>query len=135
MEAGGNGFLGSLNYERQILKVSGLAARIGVGFTADYIDTTLQFHFPPVVGFDYFIILDSAKSYLDVGFGITWLTKISLALNKKYNNPDNIYESYVLSCGYRRIFRNDMMFRISLLFVNNEVGAGPWIGISLGKSF
>ncbi len=127
--------MGSLNYERQILKVSGLAARIGVGFITNYIDTILQFHFTPLLGLDYFIMLDSAKSYLDVDFGITWQTKIAIAPNKKYNNPDNIYESYVLSCGYRHIFKNDIMFRISLLFVNNEVGADPWIGMSLGKSF
>ncbi len=135
IEAAGNGFFGSINYERQILKVSGLAGRIGVGFNTDYFDSTLQFHYPLVLGFDYFFMLDSGRTYIDVGYGQTWLTKIGTAFEKKYRNRENIYGSFILSCGYRRIFKNDLMFRISLLFVTNEVGSGPYIGASIGKSF
>lgn len=135
MEAGGNGFWGSLNYERQILKVPGLAARIGVGFSHDYFDTILQFHYPLIIGFDYLFILDTGKSFIDFGFGQTFQARLGTTYNKQYRQKDNIYGSLVLSCGYRRIFKNDLMFRISLLFVNNEIGSGPWIGASMGKSF
>lgn len=120
-EAGGNGIWGSLNYERQILKVSGLAARIGLGFNTDYYDTilrsNLQFHYPLILGFDYFVMLDSNKSYIDVSFGETWQTKIGSAYKKRYRDRDNIYGSFMIGCGYRRIFRNNLMFRISLLLV------------------
>src|SRR5688572_2451148 len=57
LEAGGNGLLSSVNYERQLTKQPGLGARIGMGFYSEN-----AFYLTIPVGINYLFKLKSEKS-------------------------------------------------------------------------
>ena len=124
IEAGGNGLYGSVNYERQLTKQSGLGARIGLGFYWQYANFL---NLP--VGINYLFKLKSKKSFIDAGLGVTW-TGIDEKSSKGLN-----FVNFVPSIGYRRHTSKDLMWRISITPVANKYGFVPWLGASIGKRF
>ncbi|MFM9944426.1 MAG: hypothetical protein ACKVQB_04265 [Bacteroidia bacterium] len=68
-EAGGNGFFGSLNYERQLSEKPGLGFRIGLGFYKNAL-----FHFTVPLGINYLFQLKNEKSFIDAGLSATFTT-------------------------------------------------------------
>ena len=66
LEAGGNGFFASVNYERQLTRQPGLGVRLGVGF---YTENAFYLTIP--VGINYLFKLNSDKSFIDAGLGVT----------------------------------------------------------------
>ena len=130
LEAGGNGLFGSVNYERQLTKLPGLSARIGVGFYSEN-----AFYLTIPVGINYLFKLKSEKSFIDAGLGSTW-TRIDgkLFSDSKNSNGDH-FVNFIPSIGYRRHTAKDLMWRISATPVVNKNGLVPWIGASIGKRF
>lgn len=130
LEAGGNGLLGSVNYERQLTKQLGLGARVGVGFYSEN-----AFYLTIPVGINYLFRLKSDRSFIDAGLGATW-TRIDgkLFSDIENSNPDH-FVNFIPSIGFRRHTLKDVMWRISLTPVANKFGFVPWLGASIGKRF
>jgi len=130
LEAGGNGLFGSLNYERQLGKVAGLGARLGVGFYSED-----AFYLTIPVGLNYLFKLKNNRSFIDAGLGVTF-ARIDGDLfgDSKNSNGDN-FVSVVPSIGYRKHTTKDLMWRFSFTPVINKDGLVPWLGIAFGKRF
>jgi hypothetical protein len=130
LEAGGNGFFGSVNYERQLTKSPGLGVRVGLGFY-----TEKAFYFTIPVGINYLFKLPGNKSFIDAGLGGTW-TKVDGRFFGDASNAleENIF-SFVPGIGYRRHTAKDLMWRISFTPIINQYAFLPWIGASFGKRF
>ena len=130
VEAGGNGLLSSINYERQLTKEPGLGARIGVGFYSEK-----AFYLTIPVGINYLFKLKNEKSFIDAGLGATWARKDGRLLSDDENVADDHFVSFMPSIGYRRHTVTDVMWRISVTPIANRFGLTPWIGASVGKRF
>jgi hypothetical protein len=124
LEAGGNGLYGSVNYERQLTKQPGLQARIGLGIYWHY-DNLLKLP----VGINYLFNLKNKKSFIDVGFGVTFI-----GIDEKTYGGLN-YVNFVPGIGYRRHTLKNVMWRISFTPVINKYGSTPWVSASIGKRF
>jgi hypothetical protein len=132
LEAGGNGLFGSINYERQLTKESGLGARIGIGFYSENV-----FYLTIPVGINYLFKLKNPKSFIDAGLGVTWIMsegKLFIGKVADVSNDGHIV-NFIPSIGYRRHTSKDLMWRISLTPVVNKYNLIPWLGISIGKRF
>jgi hypothetical protein len=134
IELGGNGFLGSINYERQITKSPGLGFRLGIGtYTANPFQLTIP------IGINYLFELNNKISFLDLGFGVTYTkADVLLYISVKYADPNYVntnYINYIPSVGYRRQIKNNFMWRISFTPVVNHIGFIPFFGFSFGKDF
>src|SRR5438270_399828 len=121
LEALGNGLFGSLNYERQLTKMPGLGARIGVGF---YSEEAFYLTFP--VGINYLFQLKSDKSFLDAGIGATWTYIDGKLFSEAKNSNNENFVNFIPSIGYRRHTANNVMWRISLSPVINRYTFVPW---------
>ena len=130
LEAGGNGFFGSINYERQLTKSPGLGLRVGLGF---YTENAFYLTIP--VGINYLFKLPGNKSFIDAGLGGTW-TKVDGRFFGDVSSAleENIF-SFVPGIGYRRHTGKDLMWRVSFTPVINQYTFLPWIGASIGKRF
>lgn len=130
LEAGGNGFFGSINYERQLTKSPGLGLRVGLGF---YTENAFYLTIP--VGINYLFKIPGNKSFIDAGLGGTW-TKVDGRFFGDVSSAleENIF-SFVPSIGYRRHTGKDLMWRVSFTPVINQYTFLPWIGASIGKRF
>ena len=128
LEAGGNGFFASVNYERQLTRQPGLGVRLGVGF---YTENAFYLTIP--VGINYLFKLNSEKSFIDAGLGVTW-ARIDANLFPESKNSDN-FVKFIPSLGYRRHTTQNLMWRISVTPAINESGFVPWLGLSIGKRF
>lgn len=130
LEAGGNGFFGSLNYERQLTKQPGLGARIGVGF---YPGDALHVTFP--IGINYLFKLKRENAFIDAGLGVTWTREEETYMGNNHHYTGDYFASFVPSIGYRKHTANNVMWRISVTPVANKNGFAPWLGASMGKRF
>jgi hypothetical protein len=124
LEAGGNGLYGSVNYERQLTKKSGLQARIGLGIYWNY-DNFLNLP----LGINYLFDLKNKKSFIDVGVGVTFT-----GIDEKSDGGLH-YVNFVPGIGYRRHTSKDVMWRINVTPVINKYGFTSWVGASIGKRF
>jgi hypothetical protein len=130
LEAGGNGLLGSLNYERQLTHQPGLALRLGVGF---YTENAFYLTIP--VGIHYLFPLSKNRSFIDAGAGVTW-TRIDGALFGESTNANgDHFVNFIPSIGFRSHTPKNLMWRISVTPVANKNGLTPWFGASIGKRF
>ncbi len=133
IEIAGNGFLGSVNYERQLTKQPGVGLRIGIG---TYSASSFQLTIP--VGVNYLFDLNK-RSFIDLGFGVTYTrADVLLYTSVKYADPNFVnsnYINYIPSVGYRWRTKNNFMWRISFTPVINHIGFIPSLGFSFGKDF
>ncbi len=130
LEAGGNGLFGSVNYERQLTKVPGLGARIGIGFYSEN-----SFYLTIPVGINYLFRLRNPKSFIDAGLGVTWTQIDGKLFGDSKNSNGEHFVSFIPSIGYRRHTSKDLMWRINVTPVANKYGLVPWLGASIGKRF
>ena len=130
LEAGGNGLLGSINYERQLTKQPGLGVRIGLGF---YPAHALYLTIP--VGINYLFQLKNDKSFIDAGLGVTWTRSEATLIGGNRHYAGDYFTNFIPSIGYRRHAANNIMWRVSVTPVANKYGFAPWLGASLGKRF
>lgn len=130
-EAGGNGFFGSINYERQLTKKPGLGIRMGIGVYPEYY---LYLTFP--VSVNYLIPIKRKSYFIETSFGYTFA--------RTWDGRDS-FENLVPSVGFRKHYRNKVMFRASLtpcIYISStdsrQKSSGtivPWAGFSIGKAF
>ena len=130
LEAGGNGLFGSVNFERQLSKLPGLGARIGVGF---YTEDAFYLTIP--VGINYLFSLKNEKSFIEAGLGATWTRKDGNLFGEGENSNGDHFVNFIPSIGFRRHTAKHVMWRINITPVANKYGFVPWIGISIGKRF
>jgi len=130
LEAGGNGLFASVNYERQVTKQPGLGVRIGVGF---YTENAFYLTIP--AGINYLFKLNSDKSFIDAGLGVTWARIDGNLFGESKNSNGDSFVNFIPSVGYRRHTTQNLMWRISVTPVINESGFVPWLGLSIGKGF
>ena len=130
LEAGGNGLFASVNYERQLTKQPGLGVRLGVGF---YTENAFYLTIP--VGINYLFKLNSDKSFIDAGLGVTWTRIDGNLFGESENSNGDSFVNFIPSVGYRRHTTKDLMWRISVTPVINNNGFVPWLGLSIGKRF
>lgn len=119
-EAGGNGFIYSLNYERRFY------VREKLTFTGRVGAATLLREFPYILPVELNYLIGKKTNYFEVGFGRTFLQE------EGYN---------VLRLGYRHENENkNRVFRAAftpLLGVISDdiISSYPWLGISYGIRF
>ena len=132
-ELGGNGLFTSINYERQLLKSKRLNFHIGTGIygvTPTYL--TIPF------GLNYLFKLNNSNSYIDLGFGATYSkADVILYANIKRNLGyiQTNFWNYIPSLGYRKLTKNNLMYRFSLTPIINHNDFLPFMGFSIGKNF
>ena len=129
-EAGGNGLFASVNYERQLTKLPGIGARIGIGF---YTENAFYLTIPVAV--NYLFKLKGDKSFLDAGLGLTWARVNADVFGKSIENDESHFANFTPSIGYRLHTSKDLMWRINITPIVNKYAFTPWLGISLGKRF
>jgi hypothetical protein len=122
MEFGGNGIVASLNYERQLTWQPGLGLRLGVGIVP-----LVGMSVP--VGVNYLIKTKNENTFIEAGFGVTYLAKDE----KKSGKIEEI--NFVPSIGYRRHTKRNSLFRINFTPILNKSFVFPIVGISFGKRF
>jgi len=133
-ELGGNALFTSLNYERQLLKNTRLNFHIGTGiYGMNPAYLTIPF------GVNYLFKSNYPTSYIDLGVGATY-SKADVKLyeivdNKNPNYKNTNYWNGVLSIGYRKLTKRNLMYRISFTPVINHNDFFPFFGFSIGKSF
>jgi hypothetical protein len=130
LEAGGNGLFASVNYERQLTKQPGLGVRLGVGF---YTENAFYLTIP--AGIDYLFTLNSDKSFIDAGLGVTWTRIDGNLFDESENSNGDSFVNFIPSIGYRRHTTQNLMWRISVTPVINNSGFVPWLGLAIGKRF
>ena len=130
-EALGKGGLGSLNYERKLLKNTNLSFSIGVGLIdANALTLPIALHYAVPVS-------KSKKGFLEIGVGYTFM--------EEGNNDFSNNEGYAtFSTGYKRNFGNNWFWKANLTqliikenYYNNDYNLKmlPSVGISIGKYF
>lgn len=129
----GNGIIGSINYERQLLKKIRLDLRIGAGFYKIY-----PSHLTIPLGINYLLKLNKSNSFLDFGLGATY-TKTDVTFYAIVDHHPGFkqtnYWNFIPSIGYRKQTKGNLMYRFSLTPVWNSNGFFPYFGCSFGKSF
>ncbi len=126
VEAGGNSFWASINYERRLEKVPGFGLRVGLGFY-----TEERFYLTLPISVNYLIKLKNNTEFIDLGFGATF----ARVNETKFEEDENHFIGFVPSIGYRRHFGDKFMCRLSFTPVFNKSTFVPWLGISFGKRF
>ena len=132
VELGGNGLLGSINYNRQISKKPGLGIRAGVG--------SYGIGFPTIpVGVNYLIPLIGKHSFLDLGLGATY-TKADVQLYVLVKRDPNYVQKYqsvyfVPSLGTRAYTTKNFVWHFNATPVFTQYGLIPWVGFGFGKRF
>lgn len=133
VETLGNGFLGSVNYERHLSKNHNLTTRVGIGF---YTDSNFYLTIPISIQY----LFDLRKNnFIETGIGFTWAQfgADDCFYCDGTDNTDD-YSNLFLSIGYRKHFGNNWMWKanFSPLIINNHGEFfRPWIGASIGKQF
>jgi hypothetical protein len=133
LEAGGNGMLSSLNYERQLSYQPGLGLRVGAGF---YAANPFQLTIP--VGINYIIDLYNRKVFADLGLSVTYTqadVKLYIVVDRKDLLNDHSDFNYIPSAGIRMVSGRNLFWRLSLTPIINHNGFIPWLGFSFGKTF
>jgi hypothetical protein len=130
LEAGGNGLLASVNYERQLTKEPGIGFRIGTGFYSEE-----AFYLTIPVGINYLFQLKDKNSFIEAGLGLT-LARVdaNLFTKSKNSNADHL-TNFIPSFGYRKHINERTFWRISATPIINKFGIVPWIGLAIGKAF
>lgn len=134
LELGGNGLFTSINYERQLLRKTGLNFHVGAGsygITPTYLTIPL--------GINYLVKLKNPNSYIDLGFGATY-SKADVALYAIVEHRDPVYKNtnywnYIPGIGFRKLTKSNLMFRFSFTPVINHNDLFPFLGFSIGKSY
>jgi hypothetical protein len=121
-EVGGNGIVLSFNYERQLTKDPGFGFRLGAGIVP-----LVGLSIPS--GINYLIKANKENSFMEVGFGITYL----ITDEKPLDNVEKI--NFVPSIGYRRHSSRKRFFRINFTPIINNSVVIPLVGISFGRVF
>ncbi len=149
LESLGNGFVGSVNYERQLTKEQKLFVRMGIGFYSNLGilgDSEMSYTIP--ISLHYLVNLKN-KNYLDLGVGSTLIESRFESLNA----PNTILYLFT-NIGFRRNFGNHFFWRIhgspyvinmtkdtytsggDTLYVVEEFDfPKAWFGFSFGKRF
>lgn len=150
VEVGGNGGIGSINYEHLFFEDRSLGVRVGVGisdfpveeseptqsyFDIGFVETKLTIP----VSFQYRYNFEN-KSFLETGVGYTWQEPSSL----RFESGDRAAHLLFLTAGYGLYFgfeRNWFFkFNFSPIIHHNDgekngLRFDPWAGISVGISF
>jgi hypothetical protein len=133
IEALGNGMLGSLNYERQLLRNPYLTGRLGIGF---YLESNFYLSIP--VSLHYLIELRN-NNFIESGIGFTWAQYgADDCLNCDGSDNTDDYRNLFFSIGYRKHFGNNWMWKANFTpLITNNHGANfePWFGLAIGKQF
>jgi len=133
LELGGNGLLGSVNYERQLSNKPGLGVWAGLGLYGT--DT----HLTIPVGLSYLIPVIKNHSFLDLGFGATY-TKTDGDFYSLVKRPENYIPKkefiyFIPSAGLRAYTTKNYVWRVNAQWFITESGGLPFIGIGFGKRF
>jgi len=124
LEIGGNAFLTSINYERQLTKKPGLGMRLGVGMSYN-LDAFLTLP----MGLNYLFPLKKDNTFIDTGISIT------LVPERKSSEGDIGFVNLIPSIGYRKHTQQDFMWRIGFTPIVSKDAFAPWAGFSIGKRF
>lgn len=134
LELGGNGLIGSINYERQVFKKPGLGIHAGLGFYGRG-----KRYLTVPIGVNYLIGIKSKHNFLMVGMGATY-TKAEVLLYAVLKRPSGYVQTnfwnFIPSIGYRGVTNFGLMFQAKISPVYNHDGDFlPYMGIGLGYSF
>ena len=130
----GNGFLGSVNYERIFLARPRLAARVGIGvYGLKDVSPTVN------AGLHYLLPVHKQNLFVDFGAGAAYSQNDGRAYvivdYRPERTPPNHTVSFVPSVGFRAHTNNNWLFRASLTAFVNPIGFIPSVGISVGRIF
>ncbi len=129
IEAGGNGLIYSLNYERQLLRKPGLGFRAGAGWIPN-----LCLAIP--LGVNYLFNLKQ-NNFIEAGAGVTFFKSyMSLKANSWLKDADVVFTP---SVGFRRHTTKNLLLRLTVLAAvlgnQRKKEVQPWVGLSVGKRF
>ena len=133
IELGGNGLLGSLNYERQLFKKPGFGFRVGAGIYGTDPHLTIP------VGINYLSRFFKSRSFIDLGLGVTY-TDYNVRLfviekrDAEYVQKDQSF--YLIpSLGLKACTSKNFAWRMYITPVLSHSDLLPYIGFGLGKRF
>lgn len=146
-ELGGNGLIGSFNYEIQISREPGLSGHVGVGYLPEmWNDPALVLP----IGFFYLEPLKKSN-YLEFGLGGTVITSFTsspcgFSFFGQCDEPSETGANTLLipSFGYRKYFGKDTSWMWKITFTpvvgeffkdESNLLFAPWAGFSFGKRF
>lgn len=133
LELGGNGLLGSVNYNRQLSNKPGFGVRVGLGLYGT--DT----HVTVPVGLSYLIPVIKNHSFLDLGFGATYTQSNGdfYASPKRGQGyiPKKEYVYLIPSVGLRAYTTKNFVWRVNAQCFLTDTGVLPFLGIGFGKRF
>lgn len=127
----GNGFLGSVNFEKSLPLKPYFAIRCGIGMYGlknKAVTVPVSLHY---------LLKTNPGEYWDFGAGITYsgVSVVELySFIETRNPPSNKYSiSFIPSVGYRNHISKKIMWRISVMPVITKAELLPFAGISFGK--
>jgi hypothetical protein len=133
LELGGNGLLGSINYERQFTNKPGLGMRVGAGVYGT--DT----HLTVPLGLNYLIRFFKSRSFVDLGLGVTYIKYnvqlYALAKREEGYVEKNQYFYFIPSAGLKVCSSKNYVFRLYATPVWTTLGPLPFVGLGFGKRF
>jgi hypothetical protein len=132
-ELGGNGLFTSINYERQLLKNTGLNFHVGTGIYGVQ-STYLTIPF----GIKYLFKVKNSNSYFDLGFGATYSkadVRLYASIKRNSGYIQTNFWNYIPNVGYRRLTKKNLMYRIAITPILNHNDFLPFFGFSIGKCF
>ena len=133
LELGGNGLLGSINYERQLTNRPGFGFRVGAGVYGT--DTRLTVP----VGVNYLIRFFKSRSFVDLGLGVTY-TNTDVQLLRRAERLEGYVEKnrefyFVPSLGLKVCTNRNFIWRLYATPVLTTFGLQPHMGLGFGKRF
>lgn len=134
IELGGNALFTSINYERKLFNNLNFTAHFGTGVYGIK-PTYLTIPF----GVKYHFNLKGWTDFVDIGFGATYSradVKLYKTIDRKNPNfKQTNFWNFIPNLGYKKVTKNNIMYRISLTPVFNHNDMIPFIGLSFGKYF
>lgn len=127
-ELAGNGLVLSLNYEKQIMKKSGLGLHVGAGLGGE----------KPMIpmGIIYLLPIKTTKSYIETGAGITLGEEEMLDEVNSVSHSKTYIPAYIPSVGFRHHTGYGLMWKIIYSPVFIKYRTVPYLGgFSLGWMF
>ena len=133
LQIGGNGMLGSFNYERSLMKKIPLRAHVGIGI---YGSREQNMTIP--IGVNYLLKLGQKGNFIDVGLGCTYTkadVQLYIIVDRRGNYINDHFFNFVPSISYRKQTPHKFLFKAGITPIINQYGVIPFVGFTFGKLF
>ena len=133
LQLGGNGILGSINYERSILQKPLLKAFVGLGV---YGINEKKLTIP--VGINYLLPIYKNNVFLEAGVGATYTKaemRMYIIVDRKTPYVNDKFINPVFNAGIRFQTKKSFLYKANITPVLSQYGIIPHIGFTFGKLF